>query len=65
MASKHGLKRMRTTSERRDSLDTQGVKVRPARTMNALPSHWDDHGCARQPRSDCYKNHRRPSPIVL
>lgn len=59
MASKHGLKRMRTTAERR-AAEASPVKVRPARNMSNLPSHWDDHGCARQPRSDRYKNHRRP-----
>ncbi len=58
MASKFGYKRMKTTGERREA-EVSPVKVRPSRNPENLPSHYDDLPCARQPRDDRYKNHRR------
>lgn len=64
MASKFGLKQMRTTAERRAS-EASPVKVRAARNADNLPSAWDDKPRARQPRSDRYKNHRRARNTVI
>jgi len=59
MASKFGHKRPVVSNERR-AVEASEVKVRPARNLEYLPNEYDDKPCARQPRSDRYKNKRHP-----